>query len=340
VLDYWVCLKCRSVNRPNASKCYSCRAPKGTPLETAEEPKPVVEAAPKPVVRAARKPAAPAAAKAVAPANPEPVVAAALEPVVERASEPVAGATPELVAEAAPPVVDAGAKPPRRRRPRAAPAAVVAPDVVAPGVPEAVPPGPTKWQAHPIATLAGETTFEAAGPPQTITELVAAESALHYRVVRRRRMGRGLVAVGIAAVLVAGGFLLVTRRVDTPPARQALTGRLDLVQSRGSRAPNYVTLREGQDDCTGAGKYANVRIGMPITVEGNTGLLVGQGWLGAGQVTEDAEGSSPACSFTFTVSDLAGAPIYRVSAGDLDSVEVSAEDLQAAGWEVLLKVGP
>ena len=154
-------------------------------------------------------------------------------------------------------------------------------------------------------------------------------------------MRRGLTAavvVGALAVVVGGGVVLVMRGADAPPRRPTLTGRLDLNQARGSRAPTYVAFKGSQAACTGTGDYADVRIGMPITVEADGGRLIGQAWLAAGQVTTDGE--ERACSFVFSVPGLAEAPGYRINAGDLESIDVTPEELQAAGWKVTLTIGP
>ncbi len=155
-------------------------------------------------------------------------------------------------------------------------------------------------------------------------------------------MRRGLTAavvVGALAVVVGGGVVLVRRGADT----LADTAHVDreasiLNQAKGSRAPTYVAFKGSQGACTGTGDYADVRIGMPITVEADNGRLVGQAWLAAGQVTTDGE--EPACSFVFSVPGLAEATGYRISAGDLESIDVTPEELQAAGWEVTLTIGP
>ncbi len=154
-------------------------------------------------------------------------------------------------------------------------------------------------------------------------------------------MRRGLTAavvVSASAVVIGGGLVLVRRGADTPTTRPTLTGRVDLNQARGGAAPTYVAFKGSQGACTGTGDYTNVRIGMPITVEAENGRLVGQGWLAAGQVTTDGE--EPACSFVFTVPGLAEATGYRINASDLESIDVTPEELQAEGWEVTLTIVP
>jgi hypothetical protein len=178
-----------------------------------------------------------------------------------------------------------------------------------------------------------------ADPAERIAQMVAAQSVAHRRVVARRMVGRGLLALVFVA-LVAGGGVLLVRRGEAPSTGHTLTGRLQLIQARGQATPTFTRASGSPRDCVGAGDNSEVQVGMPISVEDERGVLIGRAWLGSGQVTTPGSRSSPACSFAFTIHDLASATTYRITPGDRDPVDVSLEQLQSAGWEVTLTIGP
>ena len=169
--------------------------------------------------------------------------------------------------------------------------------------------------------------------------MVAAQSAAHRRVVLKRSLGRGLIVFGVVAG--PGGWQPVPDHAPWghPAERAHVDGKAELVQAKRSGSRTFVKLDGEPGGCVGTGEYADIRIGMPITVEDDEGVLIGQAWLDPGEVTTHGPRSSPACSFAFTVDNLAPATNYRIAPGDRDAVDVSLKQLQAAGWEIALTIG-
>jgi hypothetical protein len=92
VADFWVCAACRSINRPHAGRCYSCRARRdaaAAELGTLASPTPVLTPAPTPT-RARRPRRASPEPQPVTSTTPERL--AAPQPVV--APEPIPGPQP------------------------------------------------------------------------------------------------------------------------------------------------------------------------------------------------------------------------------------------------------
>jgi hypothetical protein len=155
---------------------------------------------------------------------------------------------------------------------------------------------------------------------------------------------RGLfVGVVVATLLVGGGTFLAMRLVSSSSGSrggQMLAGSLDLLPAEGKGASNYSVPRDGGTDCVGQGTYSDVRPGMPIRVEDETGKLIGQGKLGVGETSLSIAAATQACSFTFTVPNLPPAEVYSVAPGTRKAFSLTREDLDAAGWHVTLTLGP
>ncbi len=87
---YWVCRSCRSVNRPDSSRCYNCRADRdaGPAMQTAEQ----VRTRPGPMMAAGAQPTDPERTAAVAPKQSGPGRGALWGPLL--APSPAASSTP------------------------------------------------------------------------------------------------------------------------------------------------------------------------------------------------------------------------------------------------------
>ena len=193
---------------------------------------------------------------------------------------------------------------------------------------------------------AGADFCSACGAPTAPAPAPSLAAVAAARSDNERRVALGVLAVSliVGALLVAGGALLAARLGGWPPASPAamhtLTGSLDLLQSTGTRSSNYDVPDGGRAGCVGLRGYADVRTGMQIRVEDETGRLIGQGGLEQGELTMNVDDATPACTFAFSVPDLPEAERYRVGSGSRGTFAFTREELDAAGWEVTLTLGP
>ena len=310
--DYWVCASCRSINRPNASKCYSCRARRDALPTTLEVPAvPPGEVPEGPSRR--RPPAEPAARSTYAPPPPPP-----------RSPEVVVSPSPFERASPAP-----AAPEPPTAAPEAETAPQVAPEPRVATAPEAAP------TSSPSEPSASEPTTPPPAMSDVVASMVAAQRRAHRRVVLER-VGRGLLVAVVVIAVVAGAAAFVMTRPPgpTPKVRHTIAGRLDLVQARPGQPQTFIATAGGAS-CSGIGAYRDVRLGMPVTVETADGAFLGQGWLEPGEVVAASEGARPTCSFPFSAS-VADASDYRLTPGTRDPTDTLRDELESAGWEVTI----
>jgi hypothetical protein len=89
-------------------------------------------------------------------------------------------------------------------------------------------------------------------------------------------------------------------------------------------------------DCVTEGGYSDVGPGTSVTVEDETGRVVGVGTLGEGRLDY---GSEAVCVFPFTVVGVPRAAFYTVSVGRRGGLAFSFEDLSSQGWFAGLTLG-
>lgn len=96
-----------------------------------------------------------------------------------------------------------------------------------------------------------------------------------------------------------------------------------------------MTLTGELDDfiCYGLGNAtaeSHINRGDQVVVSDGGGRILGVGRL------QERTGSPSPCNYSFTVTDLPQVPIYGVAVGSYPALVFSLDELQSAGWALLL----
>jgi hypothetical protein len=188
----------------------------------------------------------------------------------------------------------------------------------------------------PQASPPVETIDASADPPTVELPVQRGEIVVQQPAARTGRQGR-VVALGLAAGLLVSAGLGVAVLLGADAVQEARAGALPVAAAGAFPVSGTATLtgavpnRPGVtvigSSCAGAGGYADVREGAPVTVADATGTVVATGSLGPGRAT-----SSATCSFLFTLPAVpAGSPFYLVEVGHHGAVTYTGADLQTYG---------
>jgi hypothetical protein len=115
---------------------------------------------------------------------------------------------------------------------------------------------------------------------------------------------------------------------STTAATHTITGTYTLVGTQGDDFLNSPDV-----GCWGTGGFGDIDEGMAVTVTNEADVVIGNGALGPGEVTDDG------CRFYFRAPNVPVAKFYRVEAGRRGKVNYSYEQMQAAGWNIGLTLG-
>lgn len=138
-----------------------------------------------------------------------------------------------------------------------------------------------------------------------------------------RAMRRALWGLMAAGLLLAGCGS-ASSAASAKPSGHTLTGGLTLNDEDTA-----------QNICTGTGGYSDIASGASVTVENQSGTIIGTGTLGPGRVGPGFAN----CVYTFVVPGLPDESFYQVEVTHRGFVSYSRADIVANKWIVEMTLG-
>lgn len=148
----------------------------------------------------------------------------------------------------------------------------------------------------------------------------------------RTRLRR--VILGAAIVIGVVAVALLTDVLGSGPLtmRHTVAGSIELRNSGPASSPPWIV--GSTADCSGSGRYSDLRGGADLTIRDGAGRALATVSLGPGT------GSPPhTCRFNFSLVDVPDVSVYRLDVGQRRVGSFAYADMQVRDWTVQIVLG-
>lgn len=157
--------------------------------------------------------------------------------------------------------------------------------------------------------------------------MLARKTMVPRKPLRRLILGAAIV-IGVVAVA------LLTDVLGSGPLtmRHTLAGSIELRDSDPISSPPWID--GSTSDCSGSGRYSDLRGGAALTVSDGAGRLLATVSLGPG-----TGGPPHTCRFGFSLVDVPDVSLYRLDVGHRRVGSFTYDDMAVRDWTVQIVLG-